>query len=109
MLAGRLATIGATWESIHAVILTQTHGDHWKDTCFAQFRRRRVPLYAHPAHLDQLNGTAESFGSLHASDMTRTYSTQPIELSRGLTCRAIEVSHDAEPTFAFRLDFREEG
>jgi phosphoribosyl 1,2-cyclic phosphodiesterase len=107
-LSSRLAAVGVSWEKLHAVILTHTHGDHWKDLCFEQFRNRRIPLYAHTAHLDHLSIVAPSFAALHAASLTRSYrDTQVIDVVRGLTCRAVEVSHDSDPTFAFRLDYRD--
>jgi len=109
-LAARLAAVGASWAKVHAAILTHTHGDHWKDLTLAEFRSRRVPLYAHPAHLNHLNTAAPSFGPLHAADLTRTYADgQGIDLAPGLTCRPTRVSHDSDPTFAFRFDFRDGG
>src|SRR5205807_6237403 len=31
-LAGRFADSGLSWSAVHAVVLTHTHTDHWKDT-----------------------------------------------------------------------------
>lgn len=104
-LAARLAAVGASWNAVHAVILTHTHSDHWKDLTLAQLRSQRIPVYAHPAQLDHLNTAAASFGSLHTASLLRTYTDQqPLELTPGLTCRPIRVSHDSDPTFAFRID-----
>src|SRR3954468_15210219 len=72
-LSARLAAVGATWDRVNAVVLTHTHGDHWKDLTLAQFRSLRIPVYAHSAHLDHLNTAAPSFGPLHAAGYTRTY------------------------------------
>ena len=92
------------------MILTHTHGDHWKDVTLAQCRTRRIPVYAHPAQFDHLNAVAESFDSLHKANLTRTYTAgQILALAPGLTYRPVWVSHDADPTFAFRLDFDDGG
>lgn len=109
-LSGRLAAVGASWDKVNAVILTHTHGDHWKDATLAQCRSRRIPVYAHPAQFNHLNAVAESFDSLRGASLTRTYAHgQVIEMAPGLTCRPVWVSHDADPTFAFRFDFDDGG
>lgn len=110
LLTARLSSIGASWDKVHAVILTHTHGDHWKDLTLAELRSRRIPLYAHPDQLDHLNTAAPAFSSLHSALLTRTYAgEQVIELAPGLTCRPVQVSHDSDPTFAFRFDYHEGG
>ncbi|MDB5307910.1 MAG: yycJ [Gemmataceae bacterium] len=107
-LSARLAAVGASWDKVHAAILTHTHGDHWKDLTLAQLRSQRIPVYAHPAQLDHLNAVAPSFGSLHSASLTRTYTDdEAIDLAPGLTCRPVRVSHDSDPTFAFRLDYHD--
>jgi phosphoribosyl 1,2-cyclic phosphodiesterase len=109
-LGARLAAVGASWKSVHAVILTHTHGDHWRDTVLAQLRAENIPLYAHPAQLDHLNTAGPSFGPLQKADLTRTYADgRPLELAPGLTCRPVRVSHDSDPTFAFRFDYHDGG
>ena len=107
-LTHRLAAIGASWNSVHAVILTHTHGDHWKDQALAKFRSQRIPIFAHAAHLNDLNVHAPAFESLHKAGLTRTY-REGHELAFGpkLVCRPIPVPHDAEPTFAFRFEARD--
>ena len=104
ILGGRLASIGASWERVHAVILTHTHGDHWNGYTLAHLRSKRIPLYAHSAQLNHLNAAAESFASLHSASLTRSYADAPFALSPDLKCQPIAVSHDADPTFAFRFD-----
>ena len=105
MLASRLREIGATWDAIHAVVLTHIHGDHWKDYTLADLRSRNIPIYAHADHLDELAFAADCFESLRRAGLARRYaSDRVLELSPGLIVRPIQVSHDAEPTFAFRID-----
>jgi phosphoribosyl 1,2-cyclic phosphodiesterase len=109
-LSGRLAAVGASWEKVHAVVLTHTHGDHWKDLNLAHCRGRRIPVYAHPAQFDHLNAVAESFDPLRKAGLARPYAAgEPLALAPGLTCRPVRVSHDADPTFAFRIDFDDGG
>lgn len=103
-LTHRLAAIGSSWNSIHAVVLTHTHCDHWKDTTLAKLRSLRIPIYANQAHLDDLNTLAPSFESLHSAKLTRSYRDgEEIAMGPGISCRPIRVPHDAEPTFAFRI------
>ena len=50
MLSQRLTAVGQSWASVHAVLLTHTHSDHWKDRTFAHLHRRGIPLYCHAHH-----------------------------------------------------------
>jgi phosphoribosyl 1,2-cyclic phosphodiesterase len=105
LLSARLREVGASWDRIQAVILTHIHGDHWKDLTLADLRSRKIPLYAHPAHLDHLALAAENFEPLRKVGLARTYTDHRVlELAPGLMVQPIWVSHDAEPTFAFRID-----
>src|SRR6476660_642227 len=65
MLSARLSEIGSSWAKVNAVILTHTHGDHWKDLTLADLRSRRIPVYAHRAQFDHLSSVADSFAPLH--------------------------------------------
>src|SRR5437764_4806665 len=49
-LATRLTAAGASWSSVHALLLTHTHSDHWNDNTIGHLMRRRIPLYCHPGH-----------------------------------------------------------
>lgn len=105
MLTARLREINVSWETIKAVILTHTHGDHWKDLTLADLRSRSIPIYAHAEHFEQLSSSASAFESLRQARLIRTYaSDRLLEVTQGLTVRPIRVSHDADPTFAFRID-----
>ncbi len=105
VLTARLAAVGASWRSVQAVILTHTHGDHWNDRMLADLRSRRIPLWAHPDHLAHLATVAPSYATLDRAGLTRSYSAdRSHELAPGLVVRPLRVSHDSQPTFAFRID-----
>ena len=105
MLTARLAEVGANWDSIKAVILTHTHGDHWKDAALADLRSRKIPLWAHAAHHDDLARAATAFESLRRASLLREYEADRLfQIAPGLNVRPSGVSHDSEPTFAFRID-----
>ena len=104
-LASRLAAVGATWRDVHAVLLTHTHSDHWKDLTLAELSRLGIPLYCCPNHHAGLNRYAGSFELLAAGGLVRSFIPgEPLELSAGLTVRPVVVPHDSDPTYAFRID-----
>jgi phosphoribosyl 1,2-cyclic phosphodiesterase len=104
-IASRLAASGLDWKAVHAVLLTHTHSDHWKDTTLATLRQRQIPLYCHPDHHTALRIYSDSFGKLHAAGLAKTFSPeeefQPVPQLR---CRALPVRHDGGATFGFRLE-----
>ena len=57
-LGARLASAGRSWSAVHAVLLTHTHSDHWKDRTLAHLQRRGVPFYCHPSHHQPSNRVA---------------------------------------------------
>src|SRR5438132_1397499 len=63
-LARRLAAAGLSWSVVDAVLLTHTHGDHWRETTLRYLVRRRVPLYCHPQHHEALLRESVGFGAL---------------------------------------------
>src|SRR5213596_647350 len=65
-LAGRLADIGACWQSIQVVLLTHTHGDHWNERTFGHLLKRRLPLFCHEAHFASLGYESSVFRELRA-------------------------------------------
>ena len=104
-VAARLATVGASWRDVHAVVLTHTHSDHWKDLTLAHLARLRVPLYCSPRHHDGLGRFGGYFEMLVANGLVRPFHDgEPLELKAGVVCRPVPVPHDSDPTFAFRID-----
>jgi phosphoribosyl 1,2-cyclic phosphodiesterase len=104
-LAERLAAVGRSWAAVHAVLLTHTHSDHWKDRTLAQMTRRGVPLFCHPDHHAVLRTYAPAFVSLRTAGLVRSYAPcEAFEVGPGMTCRAFPVRHDSGATFAFRIE-----
>lgn len=104
-IADRLTAASAKWANISAVILTHTHGDHWKATTFERMLRERIPLILHTRHASFFESRSEEFACLKKAGLVKTYREgDPFALIDGLVCRPIPVPHDSDPTFAFRLD-----
>jgi phosphoribosyl 1,2-cyclic phosphodiesterase len=104
-LASRLAAVGASWRNVHAVLLTHTHSDHWKNLTLDELARRGIPLYCCPNHHSALTRYDGFFDRLTDAGLVRSFSIgEPLELSAGITIRPLVVPHDSDPTYAFRLD-----
>lgn len=106
-LAARLCSIGLTWPDLSAVVLTHTHGDHWRETNFKQFQRYRIPFFCHIQHARVLHRETPGFGTLHQSGLVRNYAhASAIDFGSGFVCWPIPISHDGGPTFGFRFSIR---
>ncbi len=104
-LAARLSAAGLSWAAVHAVLLTHTHSDHWKDASILHLHRHRIPLWCHAAHHTVLRTYSDGFLALHDAGRVRCFeSHQDFEPSPGLRCRALPVRHDSGATFGFRLE-----
>jgi phosphoribosyl 1,2-cyclic phosphodiesterase len=104
-IASRLASIGASWRDVNAVVLTHTHTDHWKDWTLGQLRQQGIPFYCSPRHHEGLTRYGGEFEPLRAADLVRSFAEGDVlELAAGFTVRPIPVPHDADSTFAFRID-----
>jgi phosphoribosyl 1,2-cyclic phosphodiesterase len=105
VLASRLAAAALSWQSIHACVLTHTHTDHWNDRTFIQFLRRKIPVYCHGDHNDELLDLSHSFADLRSAGMVRDYlPKRELILSPRLRCRALPLRHDSGATFGFRFE-----
>jgi phosphoribosyl 1,2-cyclic phosphodiesterase len=104
-LGWRLAEVGLSWRDVDVVLLTHTHGDHWRDRTLAHLRRLHVPIYCHPDHHEALLAFSAEFPALCDGNLVRTYeASMPLILSRSLACRPVALRHDAGATFGFRFE-----
>jgi phosphoribosyl 1,2-cyclic phosphodiesterase len=104
-LAARLAAAGRSWADVHAVVLTHTHSDHWRDRTFAHLLRRNIPLYCHLDHHRGLRAYSPVFPEMFAAGLVRPFEPgQEFPLSPNLRCLPLPVRHDGGATFGFRLD-----
>jgi phosphoribosyl 1,2-cyclic phosphodiesterase len=104
-LAQRLAAVGRSWRRIHAVVLTHTHGDHWRGRTFAYLARHGIPLYCHAAHVNDLVAESAAFCRLADVNLVRYYEPDTsLALAPCLRLRPFAVSHDGGATCGFRFD-----
>lgn len=104
-IAGQLQKAGAAWDHVHAVILTHTHNDHWRERTLAQMVSRDIPLYCHLAHASYLRIRSESFTRLENAGLLRTYAAADELLLFGmLRVTPFAICHDGGPTFGFRIE-----
>jgi phosphoribosyl 1,2-cyclic phosphodiesterase len=103
-LTNRLQIVGETWAGVNAVLLTHTHTDHWNKHTLAQLRRLNIPFVAHEKH-HQILWTVPNYDPMHRAGLLRTFTADsPLTLNDDLTLRVCQVSHDADPTFALRVE-----
>lgn len=104
-LTTRLREVGHPPGSVHAMLLTHTHTDHWNDRVFSWLAKRAVPLYCHPSHHVVLSRNSRAFAKLLAADLVRGFAAnEEFLLAPGLRCRPFPVRHDGGATFGFRLE-----
>jgi phosphoribosyl 1,2-cyclic phosphodiesterase len=99
----RLASIGASWSRVGAVVLTHTHSDHVDTAAFAELARRRIALYCHEGHRENL-ATDAGFQKLEEAQLLRLYDDRPLLTSAGFRLEPIELCHDGGPTYGFRIE-----
>jgi phosphoribosyl 1,2-cyclic phosphodiesterase len=102
-IAERLASVGASWSRVAAVVLTHTHSDHVDTAAFADLARRGVVLHCHEGHRQDL-AADPGFGKLEEARLIRLYDDRPFLTSTGLRLEPIELRHDGGPTYGFRVE-----
>ena len=104
LLASRLLSAGANWRQVHAVVLTHTHADHWKERSLAHMAVLGIPLYCHSDHHEVLGKYSQGFRHLCEARLVRDLKAgREFRLAPHVKCVPVSVPHDSEPTFAFRL------
>ncbi|MBX6312238.1 MAG: MBL fold metallo-hydrolase [Isosphaeraceae bacterium] len=106
-LAGRLESVGASWDRIAGVLLTHTHGDHVGDLALGVMARLGIVLYCHEGHQPELARLA-GFQDLERKRLVRTYDDRPFLAPTGLRVEPLALYHDGGPTFGFRIEGRGE-
>jgi len=116
-LSARMDGTGATWQSLDAVILTHTHGDHIKKKCLTFCIEHDVRFICHEHHAEQLSG-GRYFKKMKDRGLLRTYDGKsPFSVSHlaegpqenvdgtgALRFHPVSLSHDCKPTFGFRIE-----
>src|SRR5262249_8877488 len=104
-LAARLASVGASWKRVHAVLLTHTHTDHWKDRTLQQLHRLRIPLYCQADHHPDLLAYGSAFAARRRDGRVRPYlPEEELTLAPGLRCLPLRLRHDGAGTCGFRFE-----
>jgi len=103
-MAARLDGTGASWESLDAIVLTHTHGDHLKKKCLKHCVEHDVRFICHEHHVEQLSGgryfkrLAER-GLVHTYDGTHEFEIAPRERETACVGASVtEVALDADVT-----------
>lgn len=103
-LAARMDGTGASWDTLKAVVLTHTHGDHLKKRTLKEIARREIPFFCHESHAKQLQG-GRYFKRLNEAGAVRTYSgSELFEAADGVYFCPLHLPHDCPPTFGFRIE-----
>jgi phosphoribosyl 1,2-cyclic phosphodiesterase len=102
-LGERLASVGASWSLVGAVVLTHTHSDHVDSASFTELARRGVRVHCHEGHRVELARDA-GFQKLEEAGLIRSYDDRPFLTASGHHVEPIVLRHDGGPTFGFRID-----
>jgi phosphoribosyl 1,2-cyclic phosphodiesterase len=104
-LARRMAQAGLGWKDVHAVVLTHTHGDHWRENSLAHVHARGMAVFCHDSHIQYLTAVSRAFGELRrAGRVTDFRPGRPFSPGGGLRFVPLELEHDSHRTFGFRIE-----
>lgn len=105
LIGSRLAQVGLSWSAVQAVLLTHTHGDHWKETSLMHLHRYKIPLWCHAGHHTVLRTYSDGFLALHTAGLVHSFeANEAFQIAPPLRCRALPLRHDSGATFGFRLE-----
>ncbi len=104
-LCARLEGVDSGLARIGTAVLTHTHGDHVQPSTLRLLAARKIPLYCHEGHRAVLS-EKPGFRAMDASRLIRHYDERPFLAPTGLRIEPVELSHDAGPTFGFRVEGR---
>lgn len=103
-LAQRLERIAASWNEIHAVVLTHTHSDHWNERTFVRLLKRNIPLYCHEEHERRLEQDSPTFAELRREGLVRRYeATVDFHPGSDICMTPLLLSHDGSVTCGFHI------
>jgi phosphoribosyl 1,2-cyclic phosphodiesterase len=106
-LTQRLQKLGRNWKPVRGVILTHVHKDHWSESVFEELLVRGIPLWLHRRHIVNLRFVSPALQLLEKNDLLRFYQQRRWFTVGGvMRCWPVPVSHDSEPTLAFRIEMR---
>lgn len=103
LLSDRLASVGADWSQLAAVVITHTHGDHVDTGAFRRMSREGIPLYCHEGHHRNLQADP-GFAKLDALGLVRFYEDRPFMAPSGFRIEPVTAWHDGGPTYGFRIE-----
>jgi len=103
-LAKGLASAGAGWHQVRAAVLTHTHGDHWAENTLKHLLQQRIKLHCHHRQAATLRRHSASFELLEQAELVKYFSDADSIEAGPFRCVPIEVPHDDDPTYGFRID-----
>ncbi|MCA8998064.1 MAG: MBL fold metallo-hydrolase [Planctomycetaceae bacterium] len=104
-IQNRIRDIGCGWADLDGVLLTHTHGDHWRENTLAKLARFEIPFYCHPRHATDLRNRSDAFRQIEESGLVRKYRAgERNRLPFDGQMTPFEVSHDSGPTLGFRIE-----
>ncbi|MFM7096812.1 MAG: MBL fold metallo-hydrolase [Gemmataceae bacterium] len=98
---------GFTSKRIQGLVLTHTHGDHWNPRFLAYCAEKKIPWYLHKSHARSIYNQIPDFKAFYDSGLVHFYTPHTIfETIAGWQWLPLNISHDSEETFGFRLDIK---
>jgi len=105
-LAVRMDGTGSSWDDLDAILLTHTHGDHIRKKCLKYCLNHNVLFVCHQSHADEF-ADGRWFEELRERNLLRCYDgDEPIHIHESLRVHPLELPHDADTTYGFRIEAR---